>query len=390
VALEEDFREIAHAGGKITFTISTDVNGRRVCSQIRVSNSRPNPLTMVGVYALPQGIPVASMQLGVVGAPTNPPPFPCYQVMIQSDSQGQFGHHCPICDGYWRSGPWPRVCPYCSSQLEGYEFLSKAQLRFVKHYCDVLSDAMNRLGDGQVTIDMDEVADAIAKEPADRPAFYVAEESQQHKFKCGACDAFNDILGRFGYCSLCGTRNDLAEFESSTAIAIRERLNTGAAPHDCVRDAVAAFDTFVAQYAKQLAEQIPMTARRITRLTKFSFHDLDEVRTLLNDWFDIDICAGIKDSEIAQVRLMICRRHLYEHNGGEVDQKYLEKSGDTTVRLKQVIRETQQGAHSLLGSLVKMARTLHAGFHALIKVEEGPIRDFEEKKKRVAAYPRGA
>jgi len=41
--------------------------------------------------------------------------------------------------------------------------------------------------------------------------------------------------------------------------------------------AVAAFDTLVGQYAKQLADQVPMTARRTTRLTKHSFHDLDEV-----------------------------------------------------------------------------------------------------------------
>ena len=82
---------------------------------------------------------------------------------------------------------------------------------------------------------------------------------------------------------------------------------------------------------------------------------------------------------------MFYRRHLYEHNGGEVDEKYLAKSGDTTVRLKQVIRETQEGAHVLLGTLVKMARNLHTGFHELIKFEPGPIRAFEDKKKRVAA-----
>jgi hypothetical protein len=254
----------------------------------------------------------------------------------------------------------------------------------------VLMGALEQVEDGEVTIDMDEVADAVAKDVMERPAFYVAEESQQHKFTCRACEEFNDILGRFGYCSLCGTRNDLAEFEDEVVIAIRERLNTGAPPHDGVRDAIAAFDTLVGQYAKQLAEQVPMTARRVARLTKYSFHDLDEVRAVFRDWFDIDICAGVKDSEVAQVKLMFYRRHIYEHNGGEVDQKYLEKSGDTTVRLKQVIRETQEGAHALLGSLARIARNLHAGFHELIEVEEGPIRAFKEKKKRLAGWRKGA
>jgi hypothetical protein len=127
-----------------------------------------------------------------------------------------------------------------------------------------------------------------------------------------------------------------------------------------------------------------MTPRRFNRLTKNSFHEIDEIRDTFKDWFDIDICAGIWEAEIAQVKLMFYRRHLYEHNGGEVDQKYLDKSGDTTVRLKQVIRETQQGAHGLLGSLLKMVRNLHVGFHVLFEVEDEPIRAYEDKKTLVA------
>lgn len=386
--INEDFREIAHSGGKITFTIRSDEQGRRGY-QIGVRGSRPVPMVMIALYALPQGIPVGSIQLGGIGTPWNPPPFDgCYPVMIQSDSHGRFGHHCPRCGGYWRSGPWPNVCPYCNLHADGYQFLSNAQLQFVRHYCTVLFDAIENVEDGEVTIDMDEVADAAEKDASERPAFYIAEESQQHKFNCRACDEFNDILGRFGYCSLCGTRNDLAEFENATAIAIRERLNTGAPPQDCVRDAVAAFDTLASQYAKQLAVQVPMTQRRVSRLTKYSFHDLDEVRTLFRDWFDIDVCAGLKEADIAQVRVMFYRRHLYEHNGGEVDEKYIQKSGDTTVRLKQVIRESQEGAHALLGTLTRMVRSLHAGFHELIEVVPGPIQAFEEKKKRIEALRR--
>lgn len=384
--MDEDFREIGHSGGKITFSIRTDVSGN-VGYQVGVSSSRPVPTVMIAVYAIPQGIPVGTIQLGGIGDPWNPPPFPgCYPVMIQSDSQGKFGHHCPRCDGYWRSGPWPNVCPYCSLRAEGYQFLSKAQLHFVRHYCNVLMDALAEVENGDVLIDMDVVANAAGKDTADKPTFYIAEESQQHKFTCRECEEFNDILGRFGYCSRCGTRNDLSEFEDRTVIAIRERLNSGAPPHDCVRDAVSAFDSFVAQYARELAKQVPMTQRRVMKLTRGTFHDIGEVQDVFQNYFDIDICDGIKVSEFSKIKLMFHRRNIYEHNGGEVDQRYLDSSGDTTVRLKQVIRETQEGAHELLGSLVKMARNLHAGFHELIEVEEAPIRAFIEKKKRIANY----
>jgi len=246
----------------------------------------------------------------------------------------------------------------------------------------VLTQA-NEGEDGDVVIDMDAVADAAGQE-GEKPAFYVSEQSQQRKFKCAACDEFNDILGRFGYCSLCGTRNDLADFEGSTVPSIRERLNADAPPHDCVRDAVASFDSFVAQYAKQLAQLVPLTKGRINRLTKQRFHELADARTLFRNWFDIDLCAGMKDAECQSVELMFHRRHVYEHNGGEVDQKYLDDSGDTTVKLKQAIRETKESAHTLLGSLLKMASNLDAGFHALFPPNEGPIRAFEDRKTRMA------
>ena len=129
------------------------------------------------------------------------------------------------------------------------------------YYCEVLAQALNSDQDGEIGIDMDAVADAVGKQ-GEKPAFYVSEQSQQGKFTCGACGEFNDILGRFGYCSLCGTRNDLADFDEQTVQAIRKRLNSGDPPEDCLRGAVAAFDSFMAQFAKELARMTPMTERR--------------------------------------------------------------------------------------------------------------------------------
>lgn len=83
---------------------------------------------------------------------------------------------------------------------------------------------------------------------------------------------------------------------------------------------------------------------------------------------------------------MFYRRHVYEHNGGEVDQKYLDDSGDTTVCLKQHIHETLQDAHGLLSSLVKMARNIHSTFHELFPPIPEPIRYFEDKKARMERY----
>lgn len=381
--MAEEFEEIAHSGGKITFSLKTNSQGGR-SYQVGWSANRPVPTALIAVYALSQGIPVGMVDLGGIGSPMTPAPFPgCFLVFIASDSQGKFGHHCPSCGSYWRSGPWPNVCPYCAVRAPGFEFFSKAQLRYVHLYCEKLEQALSSMQDGETIIDMDEVADAVGKE-GEKPEFYVSERSQQRKFACVACDEFNDILGRFGYCSRCGTRNDLADFEGETVQAIRDRLNNGEAPENCVRDAVASFDSFMAQVGKELARLVPLTERRRRRLTTQAYHDLDEIRSTMLEWFDIEVCAGMVKKECEAVRRMFFRRHVYEHNGGEVDQRYLDNSGDTSVCLKQRIHETKEGAHELLSSLVKMVRNVHGTFHELLPPFSGPIDAFAKKKARMA------
>lgn len=380
----EEFAEIAHTGGTVTFKIRTTEDGRRTF-QVGYSHSRPVPMVLIGIYALPQGIPVDTIQMGGIGQAWNPPPVPnCIPVMIGSDSTGHFGHNCPKCRGYWRSGAWANMCPYCGFQTAPHEFLSEAQQRYVMHYCDVLAGALDGK-DGEVNIDMDTVADAAGKE-GEKPAFYVSDQSQQRKFKCTACDEFNDILGRFAYCAACGTRNDLADFESTTVPAIRDQLNNGTDPEDCLRNGISAFDSVVAQLAKELVRFVPMTKRRAGRLDGQRFHNPEELRRVMRDWFDIDIADGIKDAEWNSIVRMFHRRHVYEHNGGEVDQKYLDDSGDTSVKLKQHIHETQEAVHNLLGGLLKMVRNLHTGFHELLPPLPEPIAAFEAKKARIAKY----
>ena len=379
--MSRDFEEVSHSGGKITFDIKTDDDGRQAY-QVTFKSSRSVPHSLVGVYALPQGVVVECIELRGIGSPWNPPPFSgCVPVLIASDSEGHFGHTCPHCGGYWRSGPWPHFCPYCAASSAPYNFLSEAQLRYVKHYCNTLFEALDAREDGNVEIDMDAVADAACKDE-ERPSFYVSEVSQQKKFNCSACNEFNDILGRFGYCSTCGTRNDLMEFENSVVPEIRAQLNAGSLPEDCLRNAVALFESFVRQVGMQLANLVPMSRRRKQRLLKQGFHDLSEVSRILLTWFDINIFSGISENERERTILMFHRRHVYEHNAGEVDQKYLDDSRDTTVQSKQHIHETRKDVHDLLGFLAQMFWNLHSGFHEILPPLDEPIRAFEERKRR--------
>ena len=272
------------------------------------------------------------------------------------------------------------MCPYCATRGDRHVFLTEAQERYVAQYCDRLTEALADEKDGEHVIDMDAVAAAAGKD-GEKPAFYYAEESQQKSFNCDACGEYNDIIGKFCYCSTCGTRNDLHELETNTIAKLRSRANGGGGYEACVSDAVGAFDTFVGQYAAELVRRIPLRSARKARIERMRFHNLSTTANELKVAFDIDILEGVRPEDAAFATLMFQRRHVYEHNDGVVDEKYLKDSGDTSVRLRQTIYETQASAHRIIGLVTKMGQNLHDAFHDIFPPEAAPVQRHAERTK---------
>lgn len=370
---DSEFREIGHCGGQFTVKTKTTPDGQRSI-QFGVTSSRPVPAAWFGIYALPDGIPVGTIELGGIGQPWNPRPTQdSISVFIGSDSQGMFGHQCRSCDGYWRSksapARWRTTCPYCGIRQMAHEFVTDGQLQYVRSFCDLVVEAANSDEDGERAIDMDAVADAT-NESNPKPAFYYSEESQQNRYECDRCGDTNDILGRYGYCSCCGVHNGLQELDVELE-KIRERIDAGAPFEGCVKDAVATFDSFARQIGKKLVESIPMTLKRQREWNRKLFHNLRPRADELKSVFDIDLLNGLKQDEIAFGELMFHRRHVYEHNGGEADAKYITDSGDTTVRPKQMLREDKDTASRTLDFVRKIAANLSEGFESIFPHEEG-------------------
>ncbi len=393
MAQPADFQEIAHTGGQVIIRVATSPEGHR-SYQIGWQHCRPNAAVIFAVYALPQGIVVGQAELGGIGHPVSPAPVPgCYLVFVGSDSEGRFGHQCPVCAKYWRGELDVQFCPYCGFHSSRLDFLSNAQRAYIHQCCVKMREALTAERNGEYVIDMDAVADAAGKD-AEKPAFYYAEESQQSKFTCNACGGFNDILGTFGYCAMCGTRNDFQELSTTIIPRIRVRINAGGPYEDCVRDSVAVFDSFVGQYVSQLIKHVPLIPARKNRIENKRFHNLQLVTADLNEIFGIDITDGLKVDDIEFAKIMFCRRHVYEHNGGEADERYIAESGDNSVRVKQALRETAESAHRIAGLILRMASNLHHGFHEILRPEQGPIQRHRgyavpiEPRKSKQANPR--
>ena len=125
-----------------------------------------------------------------------------------------------------------------------------------------------------------------------------------------------------------------------------------------------------------------LRSARKARLARMRFHNLQTTATEFKAAFDIDILEGLTPDELAFATLMFHRRHVYEHHGGQVDEKYLAASGDTSVRLRQQIRETQESAHRLIGLVEKMARNLHEQFHDIFPPHEKLIESYSKRSKK--------
>lgn len=368
-----DFRTIAHSGGKATIDVSPEPATGRKRYQLTWTHCRPNAAGLFAVYALPPGVVISQINMGGIGSKIDPAPIPgCYQVFIGSDSEGKYGRQCPVCGGYWRSD-LGQFCPYCGLNGTVVDFMTDGQRSYVQQWCATMDKALMTEAGGQYVIDLDAVADAANSALPGKPPFYYAEQGQQNSYNCASCSAFNDILGTFGYCTECGTRNDLQMLNERKVPELRDRINSGGPYESFTKDAVAAFDSFVGQYVQQLLKGVRMTPARRARLEKRRFHDFRTVERDMREIFDINVAKGLTDDDTAFATLMFHRRHVYEHRGGQADQKYINDSGESDVRVGQALRESIETAHRTVGIVQKLAHNVHTGFHEIIPVDQGPI-----------------
>ena len=386
---DQDFQEVAHCGANTTISIGCDSEGTKRFA-IGLVSRRPGPMTAVGIYILrSHGIPVSDFKLGGIGQPFEPPPpegtVPAF---LGSDSLGCWGHQCPRCHGYFRNqhhaAIYPLTCPYCGLRTAAFQFLTPAQRNFLIHLADTLECAieepMENGTEREVEIDMSVIVDQSADEA--KPSFYYASETQQTRYTCDHCGEFNDIRGLYGYCAACGWRNNV-QMLSTRLTETRDDLNNGhLRPEAAVGQAVSLFDAACRDFATQLVKRIPMKPARKEELTRFVFHDIDsDTYNRLKVNFDINPLKGIQDRDVRFIKMMLERRHVYEHNAGVIDARYVERSGDQDAVLGHLLREGRENAHNLISQLARMVANVDRDFHEIFAPTEWPIKNYDEIKR---------
>lgn len=321
---------------------------------------------------------LATVPAGGIGS-VSTYPQPSVLAFVQSDEQGMWGRNCPACEKYFRTDHimGATTCPYCYEVAPDLAFVSKEQRVYLTACYDAYARA--HLHKESTSVDMASITD-------EKAAWHYSEVKQQFHFVCqtDGCKCQTDILGQYGYCPRCGLSNaravffqavdeELARLEEvkSRVSDRRERENVW---EKMTVDAVSQFEA-IAKHLRRRLLRFPLTSNRRRELADLNFQQPIKAHRLLKQWFDIGMLdwAGVANSprrqvprsELTFINIMVQKRHILIHNGGVVDQEYLDSSGDTSLQLDERIRIRSKEAKRFLALIRDMARNL------LDNVEEG-------------------
>ena len=343
-----EFEEIGHTGGRIEIKANS----------FTYKHSNPTPCTLHEILVLGDGTPIGYIPAGGIGQTVNTP-IGTFQVLLVSDREGFFGRICPTCKQYFRSqslGP-SMHCPYCGHTGGFNAFFTANQLSFTRA---VMEAYLSVTEEKEVTIDLDQIINNLPENKSN--PFVYSEERQQRRVKC-KCTNVYDILGEYGFCPYCKKRNSLQVFEDKFQ-KLEDRLGAGQAdPVDILKNCISDFEGFANDLRDQLL-RIPATKKRKTDLSNINFQNVLDANEKLKTWFELDF-LGVSDEDKIFLNRSFNRRHLFTHKSGVVDQVYLDRTGDTTVRLGQRLSVSLQDAQKVLGLAKVIGRKLFSGYESI-------------------------
>jgi Zn finger protein HypA/HybF involved in hydrogenase expression len=363
VAMVEFKESIPHTGGIIT------IRKRGQQYSLGYRHVGMHAASVVQLLAV-DGRATAVIPIGGLYLRDDPAP-PQLRVLVPSDRH-EFGRQCPKCKSYFRTETaTTELCAYCDHSAPVLDFLTDYQREFVKTEYEAILKAL--LGeDGETAINLD----AKIAEPSIADPWVYSEEKQQTHFKCAGCGLQSDVLGEYVRCPQCGTRTARAvierklngltdDFESDAkTIATEDREQRQRRWRYYVPTCVAEFEALGRDLAVALA-RLPLTPARRTALLGLSFQNVLTAALHLKEWYGFDILDGISEDDRTFLHRMFNRRHLFSHCGGKVDQEYLDRTDDTTVRLNEVVTVKSKEVRRLLALVHHVAVNFLAAFDSI-------------------------
>lgn len=358
---------VPHTGGVLT------IHKKGSTYSLGYRHANANRMALVQILAI-KGKPVAIVPMGGISLNPPEPDPPEVHTMMPTDAEGMFGRRCPKCDSYFRAGHiGTTFCPYCETRAPWRDFITAEQREFVRRQHDAILAALTG-PDGDTTVDFDAQNAALTR----KDNWVYEEERQQTRFMCSdsSCATESDVLGEYVRCPGCGKRtardvitrkmaNFSSDFESDAANIPKDQheLRQRRWQH-YILAIVAEFEALGRDLSAALA-LLPCTPKRRKAIELLPFQHPIAVAEHIEQWFGFDILENVNQVDRDFLHRMFNRRHLFTHRGGKVDQEYLDKTGDGSVRLNEAIKVDSKEVRRLLTLVELISTNLLNGFDSI-------------------------
>lgn len=257
---------------------------------------------------------------------------------------GFYGRECnnPDCKRYFKihqnSLKDEMYCPYCGLLFNKNELLTQDQLKYAQenakeeamaHVSNELSSMIEKTfwkksGSSKKSFLNISVS---YKQGSPYRKKYISpptEKEVDSEIECSECKARFQVYGIFGYCPLCKCDNIMI-YDTNIFIILMEIENASdknRALRHAYNDLVATFENFCKK--KNMTEK------------KYNFQNLDVAEKFFKNAYRINLFDGFKKGEVLIIKRLFQKRHVYQHNKGVIDQKYVDAIPEDASLLGQV------------------------------------------------------
>ncbi|MEI7847868.1 MAG: hypothetical protein WCK35_18855 [Chloroflexota bacterium] len=215
------------------------------------------------------------------------------------------------------------ICPYCGTESANSELWTSDQKLYIQQVAEekakeyALAEIDKMFGNFARKMRSNKFI-KIKHTPTNYRVKHVianySEKKVDTELICPECNFRFQVYGIFGYCPKCRTEN-IKIYDANLAIILKEiseSQDSQRALRHAYSDLVSTFEQFCRKKALTNINEIPR------------FQNLKDTRDYFKKHISKDIYSGIAITDQNQLRKTFLKRHLYEHNGGIVNARYIQ------------------------------------------------------------------
>ena len=312
-------------------------------------------------------------------------------ISFEPDEKGYFDRECPneecqflfkINMDDWKNKVSDDIvyCPFCGHTAPSDQWWTQQQLdemnkRASAYVMSLIGSEIDNMFNSLAHTTIGNKYIKITYKPGKRITFENNPIGQSAEWKqdilCPKCETRYSVVGSAFFCPCCGRDNTEDMFENSLNCTLKkieslpelEQLFIKTYGDDMARnmclsmiestlgDVVAAFQAFAKLRYQQLSKE---------HVHANDFQIIEKGSSLFKSAIGKGYDTWLSDSDLRFLNLMFQRRHVFEHQAGLVDEKYLQKSGDTSYYKGQRVVIRGEDIGRIVDLLLKLASGLRS------------------------------